>query len=173
MAFFADTGGLCLLQGAPVLPIAASVQGGVLDTCADPGGLCLLQGAPVLPIAASVQGGVFDTCVISGFAVPFISPAIRVRASCFLSIWNAWPRSIENSENNRAAPIESRAEFLFIMHLRMSGTLTLVLAMRISNQRASRSCSRLVHVYQLIYLDFLTWLLRCLPRRVPRHSTRN
>ena len=40
------------------------------------------------------------------------------------------------------------------MHLLMSGTLTLLLAMRISNQRARRSCSRLVHVYPLISLDF-------------------
>ena len=150
MTFTTDPGGLCLLQGAPVLPIAASVQGGVLDTCADPGGLCLLQGAPVLPIAASVQGGVFDTCVISGFAVPFISPAIRVLAACLFSIWNAWPGSTKNSGNNSAAPIENRAEFLFIMHPRMSGTLTLVLAMRISNHRASRSSSRLLPVYPLI-----------------------
>ena len=150
MAFFADTGGLCLLQGVPVRPIAASVQGGVLETCADPGGLCLLQGAPVLPIAASVQGGVVDTCVVAEFEVPFMSPAIRMRASCFLSISNAWPRSIKNSENNSAAPIESRAEFLFIMHLRIFGTLTLVLAMRISNHRASRSSSRFLPVYPLI-----------------------
>ena len=60
----------------------------------------------------------------------------------------------KESGNNSAAPIESRAKFLFIMHLLMSGTLILLLAMRISNQRASRSCSRLVHVYPLISLDF-------------------
>src|SRR4029077_4793441 len=35
--------------------------------------------------------------------------------------WNAWPTLIKNSENNSAAPIESRTEFLFIMHLLLVG----------------------------------------------------
>ena len=118
----------------------------------EPCRLCVLHVAPVLP----AQGiGVLETCVAGGVVASFISPAIRMRASCPLSILKAWPRSTKNSENNSAAPIESRAEFLFIMHLPMFGTLTLVLAMRISNQRASRSCSRLLHVYPLICWIYL------------------
>jgi len=55
----------------------------------------------------------------------------------FLSIWNAWPPSTKNSDNNSAAPIESRAKFLYMMHLLLVGRVDHFLAMLISNQRAS------------------------------------
>ena len=79
----------------------------------------LCTGAPV---------DVLDPCVAGEFAVPFISPAIRMRVSCLLSIWNAWPRLTKNSDNSSAAPIESKAKFLHAMHLLIFGTLTRLLA---------------------------------------------
>jgi hypothetical protein len=118
----------------------------------DPGGLYLLHVTPVLP----PQGfGVFDTCVIGRVAVPFMSAAIRMPAFWFLSIWNAWLPSTKNNENNSAAPIESRAEFLYMMHLLLVGRVDTCLPMLISNQRASRFCSRLSHVYPLSLLEFI------------------
>jgi hypothetical protein len=118
----------------------------------DPGGLWFRHVTPVLP----PQGfGVFDTCVIGRIAVPFMSPAIRMPAFWFLSIWNAWPPSTKNSEHNSAAPIESRAEFLYMMHLLLVDRVDPCLPMVISNQRASRFCSRLSHVYPLSLLEFI------------------
>ena len=102
---------------------------------------------PVLP----PQGvSAFDTCVIGRFAVPFMSPAITMPAFWFLSIWNAWPPSTKNSDNTSAAPIESRAEFLYMMHLLLVGRVDPCVPMLISNQRASRFCSRLSQSYPLI-----------------------
>ena len=50
----------------------------------------------------------------------FIIPAVRVGGNCFvLSIWTAWLTSKQNVDINSAVPIESRTEFLFIMHLPM------------------------------------------------------
>jgi len=100
----------------------------------DPAGLCALHIAPVLPPQAF---GVFDICLIDRFAVPFISLAIRMQASCFLSIWNARPTSIQNSENTSAAPIESNAEFLYMIHLRMVTYDSHIQTMLKSNQHAS------------------------------------
>jgi len=108
----------------------------------DPGWLCVLHVTAVLP----AQGvGVFDTCLVGRIAVP---------AFWFLSIWIAKPPSTKNSENNSAAPIESRAEFLHIMHLLLIGSGDHCLAMLNSNQRARRSCLRLLHGYPLSLLDF-------------------
>jgi len=136
----------------------------------DPGGLCILHEAPVLP----PQGfGVFDTCVIGRLAVPFMSPAIRMPAFWFLSIWNAWPPSTKNSDNTSAAPIESRAEFLYMMHLLLVDRVDPCLPMLISNQRASTFCSRLLHGYPLICWIYLAKLSRWMPLRVPQQSTRN
>jgi hypothetical protein len=100
----------------------------------DPAGLSFRHDAPVLP----PQGvGVFDICLIDRFAVPFICPAIRMQASCFLSIWPARPASIQNSENTSAAPIESNAEFLYTIHHCMVAYGDHFLAMLKSNQHAS------------------------------------
>src|SRR4029077_4406500 len=85
----------------------------------DPCGPCFQHVAP--PVLPPQGIGVFNTCLAGRFAVPFISPAIRMRASCLFSIWNAWPTLIKNSENNSAAPIENRTEFFFIMHLFLVG----------------------------------------------------
>ena len=133
-------------------------------------GLCFLHAAPVLP----PQGfGVFDTCLVARFAVVFIFPTIRTPAFWFLSIWNAWPPSTKNSENNSAAPIENRTEFLFIMHLPLVGRCDPFLAMLFSNQRARRSCSKLLHVYPLICWMYLARLSRLMSLRVIRQSTQN
>jgi len=130
VAWFPDPDRLCLVHGAPVRPFPPTVQGfGVVATwlayrepaiaCSpDPDGQSFLPGAPVRPFPPTVQGfGVIDTCVLDRFAVPFISPAITMPASFFLSVWNAWLISTKNRENNSAAPIESRAECLYMMHL--------------------------------------------------------
>jgi hypothetical protein len=60
-----------------------------------------------------------------------------MRASWFLSIWNAWPTPKKNSENTSAAPIESTAEFLYMIHLRMVAYDDHFLAMLNSNHHAS------------------------------------
>ena len=136
----------------------------------DPGGLWFLHVAPVLP----PQGvGVFDTCLIGRLAVPFMSPAIRTPAFWFLSIWNACPPSTKYSDNNSAAPIESRAEFLYMMHLLLVGRVDPCLPMLISNQRASRFCSRHLYGYPLICWIYLAKLSRWIPLRAPRQSTQN
>src|SRR5437879_9073600 len=136
----------------------------------DSGGLWVLHVTPVLP----PQGfGVFDTCVIGRLPVPFMSPAIRTPAFWFLSIWNAWPPSTKYSDNNSTAPIESRAEFLYMMHLLLVGRVDPCLPMLISNQRASRFCSRLSHSYPLICWNYLARMSRSMPLRVRQHSTQN
>jgi hypothetical protein len=67
-----------------------------------------------------LQGfAVLDTCEVGAVAGRFISAAIWLRAPCLLSTWNAWLTSNKNSDNNSAAQIESRVEFLFIVHLLM------------------------------------------------------
>jgi hypothetical protein len=60
-----------------------------------------------------------------------------MRASWFLSIWNAWPTPKKNSENTSTAPIESTAEFLYMIHLRMVAYVDHFLAMLDSNHHAS------------------------------------
>ena len=118
------------------------------DTC----GLCFPHVVLVLP----PQGiGVIDTCLADRFAVPFISAAVRVGTLCLFWIWDARPTSIKNSENNSVAPIESNAEFLYMIHLRMVSYVDHFLAMLHSNHHASRSCSRVLHVYPLI-----CWIFR-------------
>ena len=86
--------------------------------------LCVLHDAPVLP----AQGGAVDTCLVGRLAVP---------AFWFLSIWNAKPPSTKYSENNSAALIESRTEFLYMIHLRMIADVDHSLARFMSNQHAS------------------------------------
>jgi hypothetical protein len=75
--------------------------------------------------------------LIGRLAVPFISPAIWMRASWFLSIWNAWPTPKKNSENTSAVPIESTTEFLYMIHLRMVADVDHFLALLNSNHHAS------------------------------------
>jgi hypothetical protein len=60
-----------------------------------------------------------------------------MRASWFLSIWNAWPTLKKNNENNTAVTIESKAEFLYIIHLLMVAYREHFLFMLNSNQHAS------------------------------------
>jgi hypothetical protein len=75
--------------------------------------------------------------LIGKLAIPFISAAVWMRAFWFLSIWNAWPTPKKNSENTSAAPIESKAEFLYMIHLRMVAYREHFLAMLNSNHHAS------------------------------------
>ena len=138
----------------------------------DPGWLCFLHVAPVLPFPPSAQGfDVVDTCVVARFAVPFISPAIRARASCLFSISKAWPTSIKNSEHTSAAPIESRAEFLYMFHRLMVVMVTIfwpyskATNMPVDPVRGSG-------MFAVDLLDLLARLSRWMPRRVPWQSTR-
>src|SRR5712692_4938668 len=134
----------------------------------DPCGPCFQHVAPVLP----PQGiGVFDTCLIGRLAVPFISPAIRMRASCLFSIWNAWPPSTKNSEDNSAAPIESRAEFLYMMHLLLVGRVDTSSGHASPQSTCQYFFSRLSYVYPLICWVYLARLSRWRPLRVPWQST--
>jgi hypothetical protein len=54
---------------------------------------------------------------------------LAVPAFWFLSIWIAKPPSTKNREKSSAAPTESRAEFLHIMHLLLVGSVDHFLAM--------------------------------------------
>jgi len=60
-----------------------------------------------------------------------------MRASWFLSTWNAWPTAKKNSEKNSAAPIENKADFLSMIHLRMVAYVDHFLGRLQSNQHAS------------------------------------
>jgi hypothetical protein len=55
----------------------------------------------------------------------------------------------------------------------MVGYVDPFLAMVFSNQRARRSCSKLLYVYPLICWMYLARLSRLMSLRVPRQSTQN
>jgi hypothetical protein len=85
------------------------------------GRFLFVQGAPVLLIPSPLQGiGALATCTAGAFAASPVIPAIRLGGNCFaLSTWTAWLTSNTNNDHTNAAPIESRTEFHFMMHLPM------------------------------------------------------